>query len=75
VVGLRFTQTVYVTGFSAWDLVSGDLDGDTEIPARRKNPLDPGLCGVEVRGFEPLTSAVRRQRSTGLSYTPRRVEA
>jgi site-specific DNA recombinase len=25
---------------------------------------------VEVRGFEPLTSAVRRQRSTGLSYTP-----
>ena len=26
---------------------------------------------VEVRGFEPLTSAVRRQRSTGLSYTPR----
>jgi hypothetical protein len=25
---------------------------------------------VEVRGFEPLASAVRRQRSTGLSYTP-----
>lgn len=27
---------------------------------------------VEVSGFEPPTSAVRRQRSTGLSYTPRR---
>src|SRR5437870_7027230 len=30
-------------------------------------------CGfrlVEVRGFEPLTPAVRRQCSTGLSYTP-----
>jgi hypothetical protein len=26
---------------------------------------------VEVRGFEPLTPAVRRQCSTGLSYTPR----
>ena len=26
---------------------------------------------VEVNGFEPSTSAVRRQRSTGLSYTPR----
>ena len=26
---------------------------------------------MEVRGFEPLTSAVRGQRSTGLSYTPR----
>jgi site-specific DNA recombinase len=25
---------------------------------------------VEVRGFEPLTPAVRRQCSTGLSYTP-----
>jgi hypothetical protein len=25
---------------------------------------------VEVSGFEPPTSAVRRQRSTGLSYTP-----
>ena len=25
---------------------------------------------MEVRGFEPLASAVRRQRSTGLSYTP-----
>jgi hypothetical protein len=25
---------------------------------------------VEVNGFEPSTSAVRRQRSTGLSYTP-----
>jgi hypothetical protein len=24
-----------------------------------------------VRGFEPLASAVRGQRSTGLSYTPR----
>jgi hypothetical protein len=23
-----------------------------------------------VRGFEPLTPAVRRQCSTGLSYTP-----
>ena len=30
---------------------------------------------VEVRGFEPLTSAVRRQRSTGLSYTPEVREA
>jgi hypothetical protein len=29
---------------------------------------------VEVRGFEPLTSAVRGQRSTGLSYTPREFE-
>ena len=28
-------------------------------------------CWVEVNGFEPSTSAVRRQRSTGLSYTPR----
>ena len=27
-------------------------------------------CRVEVRGFEPLTPAVRRQCSTGLSYTP-----
>ena len=26
---------------------------------------------VEVSGIEPPTSAVRRQRSTGLSYTPR----
>jgi hypothetical protein len=25
---------------------------------------------VEARGFEPLTPAVRRQCSTGLSYTP-----
>ena len=25
---------------------------------------------VEVSGFEPPASAVRRQRSTGLSYTP-----
>ena len=25
---------------------------------------------MEVRGFEPLTPAVRRQCSTGLSYTP-----
>jgi VCBS repeat protein len=25
---LMFAQTVYVTGFSAWDLSSGDLDGD-----------------------------------------------
>jgi hypothetical protein len=35
--------------------------------------LGPLTCGnpVEVRGFEPLASAVRRQRSTGLSYTPR----
>lgn len=33
----------------------------------------PGLriLLVEVRGFEPLTPAVRRQCSTGLSYTPR----
>ncbi len=40
--------------------------GDIAIPPgsdQRKHP-------VEVRGFEPLTSAVRRQRSTGLSYTP-----
>ena len=27
---------------------------------------------VEVRGFEPLTPAVRRQCSTGLSYTPKK---
>lgn len=26
--GLSFAQAVYVTGFSAWDLASGDLDGD-----------------------------------------------
>src|SRR6266487_3867239 len=26
--------------------------------------------GVEVRGFEPLTSSVRGRRSAGLSYTP-----
>jgi hypothetical protein len=32
--------------------------------------IDPALCWVEVRGFEPLTPAVRRQCSTGLSYTP-----
>ena len=30
---------------------------------------------VEVSGLEPPTSAVRRQRSTGLSYTPRSQEA
>jgi hypothetical protein len=29
---------------------------------------------VEVNGFEPSTSAVRRQRSTGLSYTPRKFQ-
>jgi hypothetical protein len=26
--GLAFDQTVYVTGYTAWDLTSGDLDGD-----------------------------------------------
>jgi len=31
---------------------------------------DQGDCGVEVRGFEPLTSSVRGRRSAGLSYTP-----
>jgi FG-GAP-like repeat len=27
---LTFAQTVYVSGFSAWDLVSGDLEGDED---------------------------------------------
>ena len=36
---------------------------------RRGVVLMTGLL-VEVRGFEPLTPAVRRQCSTGLSYTP-----
>lgn len=34
-------------------------------------PVDLRFLWVEVNGFEPSTSAVRRQRSTGLSYTPR----
>jgi hypothetical protein len=42
----------------------------------KRDPFDgygqwSATTAVEVRGFEPLTSAVRRQRSTGLSYTPR----
>jgi hypothetical protein len=35
-----------------------------------KFTADLGFPLVEVRGFEPLTPAVRRQCSTGLSYTP-----
>ena len=34
-------------------------------------PIYQGRLLVEVRGIEPLTSAVRRQRSTELSYTPK----
>ena len=36
----------------------------------RPEDRSAGVKYVEVRGFEPLASAVRRQRSTGLSYTP-----
>ena len=47
-----------------WDGTSWNV---VKTPPWRSDPR----AGVEVRGFEPLTSAVRRQRSTGLSYTPR----
>jgi hypothetical protein len=42
-------------------------------PARREQfarPVTRAVWGVEVRGFEPLTSSVRGRRSAGLSYTP-----
>jgi hypothetical protein len=35
-----------------------------------KTEVNLQVVYVEVRGFEPLTPAVRRQCSTGLSYTP-----
>ena len=40
------------------------------MPHREFLLVDLRLFLVEVRGFEPLTPAVRRQCSTGLSYTP-----
>jgi hypothetical protein len=41
-----------------------------KMPQREYLSVDLRLSLVEVRGFEPLAPAVRRQCSTGLSYTP-----
>jgi hypothetical protein len=47
------------------------LPGMDEALAERMDwAFDLRVLYVEVRGFEPLTPAVRRQCSTGLSYTP-----
>ena len=67
---------------AAGDVADGHrpLDGREALGAH----VDPGSVDarerssgflVEVRGFEPLASAVRGQRSTGLSYTPRKWSA
>jgi hypothetical protein len=55
-----------------WDVNDEEFDSlttRTRSPSRPSSVHTKGSM-VEVRGFEPLTPAVRRQCSTGLSYTP-----
>jgi site-specific DNA recombinase len=57
------------------ELVLASVGAPSNRDGRDRDVLFSGVGSsktalVEVRGFEPLTSAVRRQRSTGLSYTP-----
>ena len=48
------------------------------VPAQVRNckipafawDIDMNNCLVELKGFEPLTSAMRMQRSSQLSYSP-----
>ena len=57
--------------FAATMLPWGQLLARSLNRQQRPNlPPDLRFSVVEVRGFEPLTPAVRRQCSTGLSYTP-----
>jgi hypothetical protein len=50
--------------------VCAAFTGYRRKPDKRKGPAGPLEVMVGVRGFEPPTSASRRQRSTKLSYTP-----
>jgi hypothetical protein len=34
-------------------------------------PGESGFCGVELRGFEPLTFSLRTRRATGCAIAPR----
>lgn len=52
-----------------WRLSAARARSSTPSAMRNTAP-DQCSSAVEVRGFEPLTPAVRRQCSTGLSYTP-----